>query len=91
MMKMTDGDLFVSYLLRECYTYLLVCLFCVLLNLTETVLEWIMWLILFEMSLGLMMYCIRHYFRVQILLWFWTRCRNSRRFNFMIFLMFSLL
>ena len=38
-----------------------------------------------------LIYCISHYFRVQLFSRFWTRCSNSRVVNFAIFLMLSLL
>ena len=44
-----------------------------------------------ENQKGIITIGIRHNFRVQIFLRFWTRCGNSRGLNFMILLMFSLL
>ena len=38
-----------------------------------------------------LIYCISHYFRVQLFSRSWTRCGNSRVVNFAIFLMLSLL
>ena len=44
-----------------------------------------------EQWIHVFVYCISHYFCVQLLSRFWTRCGKSRVVNFAIFLMLSLL
>ena len=43
-----------------------------------------------NLKLDFSLYCISHYFRVQLFSQFWTRCGNSRGVNFAILLILSL-